>query len=107
MKLVNVVDAQSNLSSLLEEAESERIVIAREGHPVGVLLSLTEYQEWARVTDEEIDALFSSPELHAKPQRADADDAAGRWIADQEVKKALFDFDIDAFVTRDDVEAWK
>ena len=42
MKQVNVHDAKSQLSKLLEEVEAgERVVIAREGEPVAVLSPLS------------------------------------------------------------------
>lgn len=89
MKLVSVAEAQANLPSLLEDSRNERIVVARDGDPVGVLLSISDYLDWARMTEDELTTLFSSPEVQAKLRRAEHDYASGRTISHEEVGSRL------------------
>jgi PHD/YefM family antitoxin component YafN of YafNO toxin-antitoxin module len=88
MKLVNI-EQTTSLADLLDDAQHERIVVERDGQPIGVILSMADYQDWTGMTDEELSALFASPELQAKIQRANADDAAGRSLSHAEVGARL------------------
>jgi hypothetical protein len=40
--------------------------VERNGQPIGVILSMADYQDWVGMTEEEISALFSRPELQSK-----------------------------------------
>ncbi|NCQ26336.1 MAG: hypothetical protein COY42_34515 [Armatimonadetes bacterium CG_4_10_14_0_8_um_filter_66_14] len=89
MRLVDIAEAQINLSSLLVAARGERVFVAQGGEPVGVLLSVADYQDWAGMTDGEVSALFRSPAVQAKLERAHLDYAAGRTVAHEEVGRRL------------------
>lgn len=89
MKLVNLEEAQTSLADLLDDAQRERIVVERDGQPIGFILSVADYQDWTGMTDEELAALFSRPDVQARLQRADADYAAGRSLSHEEVGARL------------------
>ncbi len=70
MKLIRVEHEQSDLASLMEEAQHDRIVVEQNGKPVGVILSLEDYCGTLDAPESpEIRELFNSPELKLKLQR--------------------------------------
>ncbi len=89
MKLINLEESQASLADLLEDAQRERIIVEQDGQPIGVILSMADYQDWIGMSDEELSALFARPELQTKIQRADADYAAGRSLSHEEVGARL------------------
>lgn len=89
MKLVSLAEAESSLSALLDAAKNERVVVEREGYPLGVILSVADYQDWSGMTDAELTELFSQTELQAKLTQADGDFAAGRTLSHEEVGRRL------------------
>ena len=71
MKLVSLAETESSLSALLDAAKHKRVVVEREGNPVGVILSVADYQAWSGMTDAELTELFSQAELQAKLRQAE------------------------------------
>ena len=89
MKLVDVADAQQNLTAVLDSAKTERVMVAHGEHPVGVILSVADYQDWTGTSDEELSLLFASAEVQEKLARADGDYAAGRTVSHEDVDRML------------------
>ncbi|MBI3923342.1 MAG: type II toxin-antitoxin system Phd/YefM family antitoxin [Armatimonadetes bacterium] len=52
MKLVTMGEAEVNFPSLLEEAQHERVVVERNGQPLGVILSIADYQDWTSMRED-------------------------------------------------------
>lgn len=46
MKQVPIDEVKDNLSSYLQVAETESVLITREGQPVGILLELEDTEKW-------------------------------------------------------------
>ncbi len=64
MKLIRVEREQSDLASLMEEAQNDRIVVEQNGQPIGVILSLEDYYGTFGISDDqEFTSLSTSPEL--------------------------------------------
>jgi prevent-host-death family protein len=89
LKLVNLHDAQANLQTLLKDAEHEQVIVEHNGQPVGVILSFNDFQDWAGLTDDELEQLFANPELQAKIQRASDDYVNTKTLSHEEVGARL------------------
>ena len=89
MKLVDVADAQRDLSAVLDSAKRERVMVAQGQQPIGVILSVADYQDWTGASDEELSLLFAGDEVQGKLARANADYAAGRAVSHEDVRRML------------------
>jgi antitoxin YefM len=80
--------AKAQLARLLTEVDDlgERVVITRSGRPVGVLLSVDEYEGLMETLD-----ILSDPELCRAIQAGLEDAAQGRLLSHEEVWSGMDD----------------
>lgn len=82
-RIVPLTEARAALSELLDDVETKQdhVVITRNGKPVALLMSMSEWESW-----EETIEVLSDPELLEDLDRSDEDVAAGRLVDWDEIK---------------------
>lgn len=85
-RTVPLTEARASLSELLDEVEAQQdhVVITRNGKPVALLLSMSEWESW-----EETIEVLSDEELMEDLRQSEADVQAGRLHDWDEVKRDL------------------
>ena len=82
MTTVPLSEAKTHLAKLLADVEAlgEEVVITRSGRPVGVLLSLTDYEGLIETLD-----ILADQDLAKSIEQGLTDAAAGRLVSHQDV----------------------
>ena len=82
MTTVPLSEAKTHLAKLLADVESlgEEVVITRSGRPVGVLLSLTDYEGLLETLE-----ILADQDLAKSIEKGLADAAAGRLVSHEDV----------------------
>lgn len=88
MSTIPLSQAKTHLARLLSEVEElgERVTITRSGHPVGVLLSVEDYEGLLETLD-----ILSDPELSATVRRGIEELADGKLVSHEEAWRDLDD----------------
>ena len=88
MTTVTLSHAKAHLARLLAEVEQlgEEVVITRSGQPVGILLSLEEYEGLIETLE-----ILADPELSRSVQQGLRDEAAGNLLTHGEVWREVDD----------------
>jgi len=88
MSTIPLSQAKTHLARLLTEVEElgERVTITRSGHPVGVLLSVEEYEGLLETLD-----ILADPELSAAVRQGIEELAEGKLLSHDEVWRDLDD----------------
>jgi prevent-host-death family protein len=80
MKQVSIEEIKNNLSGYLEIAEKERIVITRDGKPVGILIGLEDTEDWWE------ELLLRDPRFEAEVAQARQSLREGKGISIEEMR---------------------
>lgn len=82
MATVPLSEAKTHLAKLLADVEAlgEEVVITRSGRPVGVLLSLTDYEGLLETLE-----ILADQDLAKSIEKGLADAAAGRLVSHEDV----------------------
>ncbi|MFB2836670.1 type II toxin-antitoxin system Phd/YefM family antitoxin [Floridanema evergladense] len=80
MKQVPIEEIKNNLSGYLEIAEKERIVITRDGKPVGILIGLEDTEDWWE------ELLLQDPRFQAEVAQARQSLREGKGISIEEMR---------------------
>ena len=82
MTTVPLSEAKTHLAKLLADVESlgEEVIITRSGRPVGVLLSLTDYEGLLETLE-----ILADQDLAKSIEKGLADAAAGRLVSHEDV----------------------
>jgi antitoxin YefM len=85
-RTVPLTEARATLSELLDEIEGQQdhVIITRNGKPVALLMSMSEWESW-----EETIEVLSDEELMEDLRRSEEDVKAGRLVDWDEVKRDL------------------
>ena len=83
MTTVPLSEAKTHLAKLLADVEAlgEEVVITRSGRPVGVLLSLTDYEGLIETLE-----ILADQDLAKAIEQGLADAAAGRLVSHEDVR---------------------
>lgn len=80
MKQVPIEEIKNDLSGYLEIAEKEKVVITRDGKPVGILIGLEDTEDWWE------ELLLRDPRFEAEVAKARQSLREGKGISIEEMK---------------------
>lgn len=80
MKQVSIDEVKNNLSSYVELAEKESVVITRDGQPVGILIGLEDAEDWWE------ELMIRDPRFEAEIAQARQSLKKGKGISIEELR---------------------